>query len=43
MGDSTLQLISDFLDSAEYTRLKAPNSIFYTDDTNKLQSDSFLD
>ena len=35
MCDSALALASDFLDSQDYTRLKAPNSMFYSDNTNK--------
>ena len=36
MGDSAFALAADFLDSREYSKLKAPNSLFYSDETNKL-------
>ena len=38
-----LNLASGFLDSSEFGRLKAPNSLFLnTDETNKLKSDTFI-
>ena len=43
MGDHSLVLASDFLDSADMVRLKTPNSFFYTDDSNKFKSDTFIE
>ena len=39
MGDNTLSLPSDFLDSVDLARIKTPNSLFFTEETNKLKSE----
>ena len=43
MGDGIISLISDLLDSAEFSKLKTPNSFFFSEDTNNLPSDDFID